>query len=301
MIKFITYKLFQQKLTLALFAALLSSTLIGLSPIFVRISEVGPTATALYRFFFALPFIWGWMIYDNCSYPHVNSHPSRLSDYIFLLLGGLFLGCDIALWHWSLVKTSVVNASVLNNLTSIFVMFVAYFFLNERLRLSSIISIILAILGSCILVGENFTVAPESFIGDLLALISAVFYAAYILVIKRLRYTFRTPTILAWGALSSLYFFAYLCYFSGESLFPQTGYGWLSLIGLALLVHICGQGLMAYSIGHLSATFSGLILLIGPVTSAALAWVLFGEALSFLQMVGAAIVLAGITLARKSQ
>lgn len=286
--------------TLALIGALVASMMIGLSPIFVRISEVGPMATAFYRFFFALPFVWGWMIYDNAKMGILTRHPSSLSDYILLLLAGVFLAFDIALWHWSLTKTSVVNAGVLNNLTSILVALAAWLFLGERLSTLTVLGILLSIGGSFILVGQHFSIGGVNFWGDILALASAFFYAGYIIAIKRLRYFFTTPTIMSWGALSSLYVFAILTYIYGDDPYPLTLMGWIKVFGLAIVVHIGGQGLMAYCIGHLSATFSGLTLLIGPVTSATLAWILLGEAMTFWQMIGATIVLAGIMISRQN-
>src|SRR5688572_18388962 len=34
---------------------------IGFAPVLVRLSEVGPSATAFYRLLFALPFLWAWL------------------------------------------------------------------------------------------------------------------------------------------------------------------------------------------------------------------------------------------------
>jgi len=52
-------------------------------------------------------------------------------------------------------------------------------------------------------------------------------------------------------------------------------------------------------VAHLSASFSSVSLLVQPVAAAALAWLLFGEALAALQWWGGAAVLLGITLARR--
>lgn len=284
--------------SLPIVIAVIGSMMIGLSPIFVRVSEVGPIATAFYRFFFALPFLWGWMITENSKTGMLTKHPSSLEHYVLLLVAGLLLALDIALWHWSLGYTTVANAGILNNLTSIFVVIVAWIVLKEEVDKLTIIGIVSAIIGSIILVGKNFTSGGTGFLGDVLALFSAVFYTGYIIIVKNLRRYFSTPTIMSWGALASLYFFSFLAYMSGDLLFPETAVGWYKLIGLAVIVHICGQGLLAYAIGHLPASFSGLILLIGPVTSVGFAWIMFDESMSKMQIFGATIVLVGIVIAR---
>jgi len=86
---------------------------------------------------------------------------------------------------------------------------------------------------------------------------------------------------------------------SGEQFLPDSGSGWLKLAGLALVSHAAGQGLIAYAMATLPAAFSSVSLLFQPVMAAAFAWVLLGEPLGPLQVVGGLVVLAGIYLARR--
>ena len=72
---------------------------ISLSPIFVKLSDVGVISTGFFRFFIALPFLWGWMIYEQ-SNADVEHLPRKIKDYIALFLSGAFLGLDIIFWHW---------------------------------------------------------------------------------------------------------------------------------------------------------------------------------------------------------
>jgi len=86
---------------------------------------------------------------------------------------------------------------------------------------------------------------------------------------------------------------------SGERLVPETAYGWTVLLGLALISHAAGQGLIAYALAHLPAAFSSVTLLLQPVIAAFFAWTILSEALAPLQFAGAALVLLGIYLARR--
>jgi len=86
---------------------------------------------------------------------------------------------------------------------------------------------------------------------------------------------------------------------SGEALAPQSAAGWLKLLGLAWISHCAGQGLIAYSLAHLPAAFSSVSLLFQPVMAAVFAWIVLSEPLAPLQMLGGAVVLAGIYLARR--
>src|SRR2546430_16163945 len=86
---------------------------------------------------------------------------------------------------------------------------------------------------------------------------------------------------------------------SGEQMLPSSLLGWGYLLGLALVSHAAGQGLIAYALAHLRAAFSSVSLLFQPVMAALFAWVLLGEALVPLQIAGGIVVLIGIYLARR--
>jgi drug/metabolite transporter (DMT)-like permease len=84
-----------------------------------------------------------------------------------------------------------------------------------------------------------------------------------------------------------------------EQMVPDTGMGWLKLVGLALISHAGGQSLIAYSLAKLPAAFSSVSLLLQPVMAGVFAWILLGEPLVALQIAGGLVVLAGIYLSRK--
>src|SRR5262249_2096870 len=86
---------------------------------------------------------------------------------------------------------------------------------------------------------------------------------------------------------------------SGEQMLPVSFNGWILLVGLALISHAAGQGLIAYALAHLPATFSSVGLLLQPVIAALFAWVLLAEPLVPLQIAGGLVVLIGIYLARR--
>ena len=82
---------------------------------------------------------------------------------------------------------------------------------------------------------------------------------------------------------------------------PDTTRGWLILAGLGVSAQFVGQGLIAYALAHLPATFGSIGLYVQPLASALYAWLLLGERLTALQLAGAVIVLGAIGLARASR
>lgn len=292
--------IFSHSPTLAIMAAILGSSFIALSPLFVRFSEVGSTATAFYRFFFALPLVWTWMVFDNLK-PEKYRTPRTVREYILLTAAGVFLGMDISFWHLAMIKTSIVNAVILNAMTPVFVAFAAWIFFKEKITTPLGVGITLALLGSFILVSASGSDQESNLQGDIYALISAVFYAAFMICLKELRKSFSAPTIMFWVALVGMYVLAINAHVMNEVVVPHSSDGWLLLVALALVVHVFGGGLLSYSVGHLTATFSSLTILVGPFVAGLLGWAVFSEAMSWQQALGGLVIIVGIVLSRQTR
>jgi drug/metabolite transporter (DMT)-like permease len=80
---------------------------------------------------------------------------------------------------------------------------------------------------------------------------------------------------------------------------PHALAGWLPLLGLALLAQIGGQTVIAFASAHLPASLSSVSLLIQPLTATIGAWLLFGETIGPLQMLGGVLLIAGIYFSRR--
>jgi drug/metabolite transporter (DMT)-like permease len=274
----------------ALPALLLGATFIALSPIFVRVAEVGPTASAFWRVALAVPLLW----------PLAARTPSARIDWKLLLAAGLAFAGDLAFWHWSLQFTSVANSTLLANLASLFVTAAAWLFWRERPSGTFLLGLAAALSGVVLLVHTSLQFSSRALLGDALAVVTAAFYAWYILAVKGARdrgaATLRVMAVTT--TLTALVLLP-VALASGEALLPRSMQGWLVLAGLAWISHCAGQGLIAYALAHLPAAFSSVSLLFQPVMAALFAWVLLSEPLGVLQVVGGVVVLAGIWLARR--
>jgi len=283
---------------IALIALLAGAIGIAFSPIFVRLSELGPTATAFWRVGFAVPALYLWIRLEPKGGLRARK-PSTRSDFLRLTAAGLFFAGDLAFWHWSIKFTSVANATLLANFAPIFVAPVCWFVFKERFTRTFVLGLVLAIAGAMILMGQSFRLSMDALFGDALGLITAMFYAGYILAVGRLRAEFSTATIMTWSGSVTALALLPVALLSGESLVASTAWGWSVLLGLALFSHAGGQSLIAYALAHLPASFSSVSLLLQPAAAAVLAWMLLGEPLGPWQAAGAAVVLLGILLARR--
>jgi drug/metabolite transporter (DMT)-like permease len=215
------------------------------------------------------------------------------------ILAGLFFAGDLAVWHWSLRFTSVANATLFPNFAPVFVTLAGFLFFGERFSRKFLSGMTIAIAGAFILMKESLNFGASHLLGDALALGTAIFYAGYIVVVGRLRSRHGTAKIMAWSGLATCAALLPVALLSGESLWASSAQGWVVLAALGLFSHALGQSLIAYALAHLPAAFSSVALLLQPVVAALLAWVLLAEPLGPWQAAGAAIILAGIALARR--
>jgi len=279
----------------ALGALLLGATCIALSPIFVRLSEAGPTATAFWRVALAVPALW--ILYAARTKPQTRRYSGK---WPLLLAAGFAFAGDLGFWHASVKLTSVANSTLLANLASIFVTLAVWIFLRERPTRLFLAGLAAALVGVGLLVHTSLGFSSTGLLGDALGVVTAMFYAGYILAVKGLRD--RGETTLHLMAVSTTITEVFLfpaALASGEQMLPTSAFGWWVLIGLALISHAAGQGLIAYALAHLPAAFSSVSLLFQPVMAALFAWLLLAEGLVPLQIAGGLVVLAGIYLARR--
>jgi drug/metabolite transporter (DMT)-like permease len=279
----------------ALVALLTGAAFIGLSPIWVRVADVGPTASAFWRVALAVPVLWIVLAFLGSD----RSPPLRVEWKAYLAAGAAFAG-DMAFWHSSIKYTSVANSTLLANLAAIFVPLAAWLLWRQRPTGLFIAGLALALAGVAMLVRTSVDFSPTALFGDFLGVITAMFYAWYIFAATGLRD--RGASVLRFMAVTttlSALMLLPVALASGEILLPQSGTGWAKLAGLAVVSHCAGQGLIAYGLGHLPASFSAVGLLVQPVTAGFFAWLLLGEPLVALQVAGGVVVLAGISLAKK--
>ena len=279
----------------ALGALLLGATCIALSPIFVRVSEAGPTATAFWRVALAVPVLW--LLYFLKSKARSQRYSGK---WPLLLAAGFAFAGDLGFWHTSIKLTSVANSTLLANLASIFVTLAAWMFLKQKPTRLFLTGLAAALVGVGLLVHTSLAFSSTGLVGDALGVVTAMFYAGYILAVKGLRDRGETTLHLmaVTSTITALFLFP-VALASGEPMLPSSAFGWWMLIGLALISHAAGQGLIAYALAHLPAAFSSVSLLFQPVMAALFAWLLLAEGLVPLQIAGGVVVLFGIYLARR--
>lgn len=290
---------------IAFLALLGGATGIGFAPILVRLSETGLVATGFFRILFALPVLWIWMLLEDrgrlTALPRSQLETGTGSaPHLIFVAAGLFFAGDLAFWHWSIRLTTVANSTFITNFAPLVVMVGARLLFRERITPALVLGMALAVLGGALMVSASLKIELSHVLGDFLALVTALFYGAYLLAVKYLRRTFSPATIMAWSGLVTCPALLLIALASHETILATTWKGWLVLLTLALVSHVAGQGLIAYAAAHLSAAFLSVSLLFQPAVAAVLAWVILGESLSVIQIAGGTVILCGIIVASRS-
>jgi len=272
-------------------ALVLANALLAIGPLFVRIADVGPVASAFWRMALALPIL---------AVLAARSGMPRLSRGLItvLILSGVLFAADLASWHLGILRTKLANATLFGNSTSL--LFPIYGFLIARAWPSARqgFALLLAAAGAVLLMGRSYQLSPEHLVGDLLCVLAGIFYTFYFVIIARARETLSAWPLLVLSTLASAPPLLMLALAMGERVLPVD---WTPLVGLALCSQVLGQGLMVYVLGRLSPLVIGLGLLTQPVVATAIGWSVFGERLGVADLVGAVLVGLALVLVRQPE
>jgi drug/metabolite transporter (DMT)-like permease len=204
--------------------------------------------------------------------------------------------------------TSANNIALIYALSPVFIALAAALFLKEHLRKRQWMGVAMALIGlvHVVIQGHWGTIAKTEFVaGDGWILGCAIAWAVYSIGLKRWPSSFsplaRLVLIAASGALFTLPL-ALLEAISGLA-YSQTAWGWTTLaIVVAAAVFPSSGAYLAYATlqKRIGASNTALVLYLGPLYAALLAWFVLGEPLHSYHAIGALIILPGIYLASQS-
>ena len=230
----------------------------------------------------------------------------------YLALYGFVLAVFNGLWTLSVALNGASVATLLVYSSAGFTAVLGRWLLRERLDRAMVLAILCSFAG-CALVSEALGAAARwgNLPGIVIGLLSGLSYAAYSLMGRSAAHRGLDP----WTTL--LYVFAFAAGFlllgnllpgglvAGDAgaradLFwlGEALAGWGILFVLAAGPTLLGFGLYNVSLGYLPASFANLILTLEPIFTAVIAYYLLNERLTWTQLVGGALILTGVVLAK---
>lgn len=220
-------------------------------------------------------------------------------DVAACALSGMFLAFHFSTWFESLKWTTIASSSVLGCTEVIFVALGFALFLKGKIPKLGVLAIALSFGGSVVLAlhdGGAGAGGANPLWGDLLAIVCAICVAVYTLIGRVKRGGMSTTVYTFFTYLSCLVTLLILDGVTGTRLTGWPLKEYAIGLGLAVLCTLLGHSLFSWSLKYISPSYVSAAKLCEPIFSSTLAIPLFGEIPAPIQLVGAAIILAGVLL-----
>jgi drug/metabolite transporter (DMT)-like permease len=268
---------------------------IAFSGIFYKFAEVTPATATTFRCLYGLPILAlvGW--YEQRRFGALPTRTVWLA-----IIAGVFFAGDLLSWHHAVDAVGAGLATVLGNLQVIVVGLVAWIVYKERPPRPVLLALPIVLVGVLLISGIVGTGAygPNPPLGASLGIITAISYAGYLLVIRRGSRDLRRPAGPVAIATASTAVVAIVYGVLSHELDPipsWPSHGWLALLGITS--QSIGYLIISISLPRLPAALVSIILLAQPVATVILARILLHEEPSIDQLIGVALVVAGLAVA----
>lgn len=276
---------------MTLLAALAGAVIISFSAIFFALSGTSAVTGGFYRNAYALPVLAVlWLIGRR----RTDRTPRQR---VVATLAGVAIALDVIAWHTAIGMIGAGLATLIANVSVIFVALGAWIFLGEQPRRVTLYTIPVILVGIALIsgVGQAEAFGDDPVLGTLLALVAAIFYATFVLLYRDSSSPRESPgpalaEVTFAAALTTL---AYGTIFGGLDLgFEWPAHGWL--LGLALGAQVLGWLLIGYALPRLPAVETATLILIQPAMTLGWGAAILSERPSLLQIIGALVVLGGV-------
>jgi drug/metabolite transporter (DMT)-like permease len=280
--------IFSNPVIRGVFITTLGACSLGFAAIGLRVSEMEPTATGFWRMALAVPIL--------AIFAFARGIPIKRPGIIPIITGVIF-GSYLAFWHDSLLKTSVANATFIVNIGAVCSGLIAWVLFKEKPAKLWPLAAIITLVGATIMSLAGANGGSGSLEGDLVATIAGAMSAFYLVFVSKSRKSFDAVNVIFWVSTFAALSLAVFSKMSGEAIMPSQLSHLAVPLFLAIFIQLLGQGFIILGSGSIPPSLIGLIVMLQPVVSGAIAWVYFEEALSGLQLVGTVFIIFGVVMA----
>lgn len=281
-----------------IFYAVLSSASFGFSPLFsLGLISVGLTN------FDILSYRWGiaglvLMIYAFCKKKTLL--PNSFDEvWKIILLSALRAITSVTLLIGYANISSGISSTI-NFMYPVIVALCMMFVFGEHKSLVDIGAIAVSIFGVYLLASGDSLIVPggNTELGLTCSIISAFSFAAYYILMKRLRADkIEVVKFTTWVMImSAIYFIACAFIFEGSLTMIPDGKSWLYILGLSLWSTMISNFTGVKAIRRIGPTLTSILGALQPVTAVILGVVFLNEHLYFKSLVGILLILAAVTV-----
>jgi len=263
---------------------------ISIFPILIKLKLAPGLISAFYRMTFAVILLLPYVLITKSF---------KMPKTKFLLLAvlcGILFSSDVAVWNIAIQDSSATQASLLTNLSPLWVGIGSFFFLKIKPATNFWIGTVISLFGMITLVGFNFFMDLNFDQAFLFAVLSGILYSIYLLVSKKVLSDVDVLSFMTISLFASSIYLGILCYSLDQ---PFTGFsdtGWFVLVLQAVICQLCAWLSISYATQHMRATRVSLSLLSQAVITSVLAWLFLEEQITLQMVFGGIILLFGIRI-----
>ena len=204
------------------------------------------------------------------------------------LIGGFVLSFGFCGYVFAMYNTTVANANFIIQTQTIFLAIFGYFFLKEKISVITLTSIILAISGIFLMIGNSLSAGQLS--GNIAALLMPISFATLILVVRKYPNVDMVPAQFIAGVFALI-----IGFLMSETIIISINDIFLGFLAGFFQI---GLGFIFITIGarRTPAAMVGIIMLTEAVLGPMWAWIFINEQPPFIVLIGGSIVLFAVLL-----
>ncbi|HHZ17563.1 MAG TPA: DMT family transporter [Peptococcaceae bacterium] len=219
--------------------------------------------------------------------------------YVLSVLSGLFLGLHFSAYFESLRHTSIASSVLFADMEVFFVAFAMLVFFKEKISLKGWVGIGVTFLGSVLIAIVDAGSTSNSLFGDALALSAAAFMSVYTMIGKVCRKYMTTTVYTFLVYLSAAVTVLLLLLLTGAPLVGYDPINYLIALGLAVFCTLLGHSIYSWGLKYEKASFISTAKMLDPVFASSLGIIIFREFPPPLVLIGASLVIFGISFYSK--
>ena len=278
------------KLTKPRLALICGILCISIFPILIKLKLAPGLISAFYRMTFAVMLLLPYVLVTR------NFKLPNLKLTLLAMLCGILFSSDVAVWNIAIQDSSATQASLLTNLSPLWVGIGSFLFLKSKPATNFWIGTVVSLFGMVTLVGFGFFMELNFNQAFLFAVLSGILYSIYLLVSKNVLSKVDVLSFMTISLIASSIYLGILCYSLDE---PFTGFsdtGWFVLVLQAVICQLCAWLSISYATQHMRTTRVSLSLLSQAVITSILAWLFLEEKITLQMIIGGIILLFGIRI-----
>lgn len=267
----------------AMFAAVIAW---GFGGILAKEIGVDGLTVSFYRLWLGTALTFGLLV--------LARHRPTVREFAVSAPAGVIFGVNMALGFTAVKLTTVANATLIGALQPALTLVVAGPWFGERVGRREVGWTLASMAGIAVLIAGSSGSPHWSPVGDLLALAGVFLFTGYFLASKRIRAEVATVAYMTAVHLTAALVVTPVVLARGLDLGSLDGGDWARLCVLTVGSGVGAHMLVNWAHPYVKVSVSSVLVLLTPVVATLGAWVLLGESLTVLGLLGGGLTLAAV-------